>query len=184
MDACVSQRDVLAKKAVAFFKKSRSSVTRLSSLRKRCSSSSCELILPLPGNASTPLSACWRRQRCSWFAGIPRSAATAATVLVPSLLRRTASSLYSGENCCRFGFLTLGGVDIFFDLLATGHSYTCLRQAYLGVHQTGSSPTFKSCSPDHSVAPVAQWIEWPRPKGKIARSNRARRGISERVVER
>ena len=140
MDALVSQRDVLAKKAAVFFKKSRSSVTRLSSLRKRCSSSSRELILPLPGNASTPLSACWRRQRCSWFAAIPRSAATAATVLVPSLLRRTASSLYSGENCCRFGFLTLGGVDIFFDLLATGHSYTCLRQAYLGVHQTGSSP--------------------------------------------
>src|SRR5579863_3862172 len=35
IDALVSQRDSLAKKAVAFFKKSRSSVTRLSSRRKR-----------------------------------------------------------------------------------------------------------------------------------------------------
>jgi hypothetical protein len=30
-------------------------------------------------------------------------------------------------------------VDFFVDFLDTGHSYTCLRQAYLGVHQTAST---------------------------------------------
>src|SRR5260370_1209969 len=41
LDACISYFHSLAKKAVAFFKKSRSSVIRLSSRRRRCSSSSC-----------------------------------------------------------------------------------------------------------------------------------------------
>src|SRR5450755_2868725 len=67
VDALISQRDVFAKKTVAFFKKSRSSITCRSSRRKRCSSSSCELILPLPGNAATPRSACCRRDRFRAF---------------------------------------------------------------------------------------------------------------------
>src|SRR5450755_2058945 len=135
VDALISQRDVFAKKTVAFFKKSRSSITCRSSRRKRCSSSSCELILPLPGNAARPRSVCCRRHRCNWFAGIPKSAATAAIDFVPSSLRRTASSLYSGVKRCRLLF-----VGFLVGFLATEHSCACLRQAYLGVHQTGSSP--------------------------------------------
>jgi hypothetical protein len=135
VDALVSQRDVFAKKTVAFFRKSRSSVTCRSARRKRCSSSSCELILPLPGNAARPRSACCRRHRCSWFAAIPKSAATAAIDFVPSSLSRTASSLYSGVKRCR---LLLVGFLVGF--LTNEHSWACLRQAYLGVHQTGSSP--------------------------------------------
>jgi hypothetical protein len=34
-------------------------------------------------------------------------------------------------------------VGFLVGFLANGHSWACLRQAYLGVHQTGSSPGFR-----------------------------------------
>ncbi len=64
-DARVSQRDSLVKKTTVFFRKSRSSVTRLRSRRSACTSSSCELIFPLPGNAARPPRSRSRRHLCS-----------------------------------------------------------------------------------------------------------------------
>ena len=102
MDAVKSQRDSFAKKAVAFFRKSRSSVTRFSSRCNRRSSSSADLSFPFPGNEVTPSFAKARLQRYNCSTLRPRSAATSAIDRVPSLLRRIASILYSRVYDARF----------------------------------------------------------------------------------
>ena len=112
---------------------SRSCLRTSTSRRSRRISSSWLVSLPLPGNTSpgaTParLSAC-RRQLRSMSARIPSSRATCEIGLPLSCAIRTASTLNSGVNCRRFRSMN--------HLLAR----LLPPRAYLGVHESGGTPT-------------------------------------------
>ena len=126
-DERVSQRDSLAKKAVAFFRTSRSSVTRASSRRSLRNSSSCDVSLPLPRNASTASALNCRTHECSISAQIPSARAICETGSFPSTTRRTASSLYSRGYFRRCSPMN-------------HHSSRPRFEAYHGVQETGARP--------------------------------------------
>ena len=101
LDEVVSHDDSLAKKAVAFFRMSRSIWSRLFSARRRRSSSSRAGGLPRPGKARSPSAAraCFQpRSRLSLGS---RSRATSATLWPCSVTSSTAWALNSGVNVHR-----------------------------------------------------------------------------------
>src|SRR4051794_8111865 len=103
LDELVSHDDSLAKKAVAFFKISRSMRSRWFSARRRRSSSSTAGRLPLPGKAWSPSAARAVFQLLSRLSPRPSSRATSARLLPSPAIRRTASTLNSRVKL-RLGF--------------------------------------------------------------------------------
>jgi len=102
VDECESYTDSLAKKAVAFFKMSRSIRNRRHSSRSLCISSSVAVNFPLPGNASCPWSSNSFRHFRSEFALIPRLSAAWLTPYPCWVTYFTASILNSRLNTRRF----------------------------------------------------------------------------------
>ena len=95
LDELIPHRFWSEKIATAFFKMSRSSLTRASSLLTRRSSSSSVLNTPLPRNASSPSISNSRTHLRSMSARIPKSSATSFDVRPSSRAKRTASFLNS-----------------------------------------------------------------------------------------
>src|SRR5215469_3691571 len=98
VDEAVLHSDSLAKKAVAFFKMSRSIWRRLFSARRRRSSSSRAGRLPLPGKAWSPWSSRSFFHLRSRLSAIPRLAAASAKLRPCSVTSLTASTLNSRVN--------------------------------------------------------------------------------------
>src|SRR5216683_2348356 len=121
----------LAKKAVAFFRISRSSRSRRFSRRSSTNSSrSLRFNAPsAPRPAST--SAC-STQRLSAVSPIPSSSASWPMLLPLRCTSCTVSALYSAENFRRFRLLSF----------PTVHSSRADFCAFRSVHQTGASPLF------------------------------------------
>ena len=95
-DKVVSYSDSLAKKAAAFFKRSRSILSRWFSLRSLCNSSfSCES-RPLTGKAFFPSEASWLFQRFNTLGWIPKFWAASLVLYPCSVISFTASTLNSG----------------------------------------------------------------------------------------
>ena len=114
----------LAKKAVAFFRMSRSIRRRAFSRRRATSSSFSGFGRPWPGNAFSPPTAksCFHRRRTS--AEIPSSAAT-SDALRPPRTRCTASNLYSRLKR---------------RLTPMAHLRARTGRTHLSVHETGGIP--------------------------------------------
>src|SRR5262249_42220486 len=120
------QDDSLAKKAVAFFKISRSMRSRWFSARSRRSSSSTAGRCPLPGNACAPSSARACFQLRSMLSLRSRSRATSARLRPCSVMRRTASILNSRVNVRR--------------CLAIADLLTSSLRSFLSAHHSWGSP--------------------------------------------
>src|ERR1700690_1536767 len=88
----------LAKKAMAFFKMSRSALVRANSLRRRASSASSGFIWPRPGKACVLSAFASRTHLPITFAPMPRSLAACAAVMPRSVTSLTASTLNSRVN--------------------------------------------------------------------------------------
>src|SRR5262249_8655334 len=118
-DEAVPHRFSLAKKAVAFFKISRSICSRLFSRRSRCSSSRSAVVSsprPRPSSMSA-----WRTQLRTADSVRSRSRAISAIFLPPVRTSRTVSCLNSSVNARRVRFVMahpsrhyrlIGGVHI------------------------------------------------------------------------
>src|SRR5262249_9273757 len=122
----VPHDDSLAKKAVAFFKISRSMRSRWFSARSRRSSSSTAGRCPLPGNACAPSSARACFQLRSMLSLRSRSRATSARLRPCSVMRRTASILNSRVNVRR--------------CLAIADLLTSSLRSFLSAHHSWGSP--------------------------------------------
>src|SRR5215469_14151687 len=122
----------LAKKAVAFFRISRSSRSRrFSRLSSTSSSRSLRFRTPSgPRPAST--SAC-STHRLSAVSPMPSSSAICPMLLPLRWISRTVSALYSAENFrrCRLPFFS------------TVHSLRAYFRAFRSVHQIGASPPYR-----------------------------------------
>src|SRR5947199_1407136 len=120
----------LAKKAVAFFRISRSSRSRwFSRLSSASSSRSLRFKAPSgPRPASTSACATHRR-RAVW--PMPSSTATWPMLLPLRWISRTVSALYSAEKPLRFRLPSF----------STVHSLRAYFRAFRSVHQIGTSPS-------------------------------------------
>src|SRR5208283_273361 len=119
----------LAKKAVAFFRISRSIRNRwFSRLSSTSSSRSLRLSAPA-GPRPASISAC-STHRLNAVSPMPSSSAIFPMLLPLRWISRTVSALYSSEN-----FLRLRSFSIV-------HSYCAHFRAFRSVHQTGASPSF------------------------------------------
>src|ERR1044072_949833 len=133
-DAGVLHGFSFAKYAAAFFRKSRSSVTRANSCRKRRSSCSRLVTRPCPRNTSfkePSLPSTCRFQARNISGRIPNWAATRETDC-PLFTKRTASNLNSRVNCLRF-------CDI-----NTSHPKS-INRVFQGVHKIEASPLCALC---------------------------------------
>ena len=121
-DKVVSYLDSLAKKAVAFFKMSRSILSRWFSLRSLCSSSFSGVKCPLPGKAFFPSEANCCFQRFNTLGWIPKFRAASAG-FVPLLGYQT------------YGIhLKLGGILLFLSGHGSPPKALLFYHAFLGVH--------------------------------------------------
>src|SRR5262249_31945375 len=127
VDEAVPHSDSLAKKAVAFFKMSRSISSRWFSPRRRRSSSSRAGRSPRPGEARPPSAWRARRQLRSRFSRMPRLRAASATERPSSVTSLTASALNSRVYVRR--------VCPMLDLL------TKSLRSYLSAHHPWGSPS-------------------------------------------
>src|SRR5215469_5687355 len=121
----------LAKKAVAFFRISRSSRSRRFSRRSSTNSSRSVRFKTPSGPPPASTSAC-STQRLSAVSPIPSSSATWPMLLPLRRTSCTVSALYSAENLRRFRFPSF----------STVHSFRAYFCAFRSVHQTGAIPKF------------------------------------------
>src|SRR6516162_6317809 len=119
----------LAKKAVAFFRISRSSRSRRFSRRSSTNSSRSLRFNAPSGPPPASTSAC-STQRLSAVSPIPSSSATWPMLLPLRRTSCTVSALYSAENLRRFRFPSF----------STVHSFRAYFCAFRSVHQTGAIP--------------------------------------------
>src|SRR5580704_12350462 len=119
----------LAKKAVAFFRISRSSRSRRFSRRSSTNSSRSLRFNAPSGPRPASTSAC-STQRLSAVSPIPSSSAIWPMLLPLRCTNRTVSALYSAENLRRLRFPSF----------STVHSFRAYFCAFRSVHQTGASP--------------------------------------------
>src|SRR5438105_7888808 len=119
----------LAKKAVAFFRISRSSRSRRFSRRNSTNSSRSPRFNAPSGPRPASTSAC-STQRLSAVSPIPSSSASWPMLLPLRCTSCTVSALYSAENLRRFHFRSF----------STVHSFRAYFCAFRSVHQTGAIP--------------------------------------------
>src|SRR5256885_15054168 len=134
----------LAKKAVAFFRISRSSRSRWFS-RLSSASSSRSLRFKAPsGPRPASISACaTHRRRAVW--PMPSSTATWPMLLPLRWISRTVSALYSAEKPLRFRLPSF----------STVHSLRAYFRAFRSVHQIGASPNSAYTQDHPSNSPSA-----------------------------
>src|SRR5256712_6334135 len=133
----------LAKYAAAFFKMSRSSVSRATSRRRRARSAAGAGCRPEPGDDASWCASNWAAHLYSRFPGIPNSPATSAAGRPDCVRSRTASSLNSLVNRCRWPIVHLRGHLV----------------PFRGVRQTRASSGYFSKSLENQPPPISASTE-------------------------